>query len=556
MPDREGPAKEITFLNDEFHEGFRSMIRFISPGFAWALAAPALILVLYLLRRRFLPQQVPSVFLWRKSVKDYAANRPFQRLMKNLLLPLQILAALVLALALMRPAIPGGTAGRTVLIFDVSGSMQAETAGRSRLELAKEEALALIRTLPAEEKITVLAAGEETRRLALSAEREEAEKAIASVSCGRGGADLDRALALADAIARDGEEETGANVVIYSDDFRRSRVTLRGSAFSLSIVNCGEGTENRAVYSLEAANGQAFARIVNYGDDCSVSLTCEADGVLCGARETEIPAGETAGISFVIPEGAQRVRVSLREKDALSADNTAEAAVKHTVSRTVAVTSDSVFLESALRVRPDLTVVRTEEKALASTEADLYILGTSPMILTRTLPEEGYDPAAMAFGPFSWAAEETEVKGSPAALITEGPLTRGLTMKDVFFRSVRPVSGGKPAVTLEGETVIAYAEGMAVLGFDVHNSNLPLKYDFPLLIQNTLDWLLPAEETADEAAEALMPLAESDVRTVAPDDGADNMQHRSEQGRELTAILLAAFLILLLVEMGVSRYVG
>ena len=114
------------------------MIRFLSPGSAWALAAPALILVLYLLRRRYLPRQVPSVFLWRKSLKDYAANRPFQRLMKNLLLPLQILAALALALALMRPAMPGGTAGKTVLIFDISGSMQAETGGRTRLETAKD----------------------------------------------------------------------------------------------------------------------------------------------------------------------------------------------------------------------------------------------------------------------------------------------------------------------------------------------------------------------------------------------------------------------------------
>ena len=532
------------------------MIRFLSPGFAWTLAAPALILVLYLLRRRYLPRRVPSVFLWRKSVKDYAANRPFQKLMKNLLLPLQILAALALALALMRPAIPGGTAGRTVLIFDVSGSMQAEAAGRTRLEAAKEEAIALIRTLPAEEEITVLAAGAETERIVLSAEREEAEKAVASVTCGRAGADIDRALALADAIAREGEEETGANVVVYSDTFRRSQAAIRGGAFSLSVVNCGEGADNRAVYSLEAAEGQAFARVANYGEDCSVSLTCEADGVLCDAKETAIPAGETAGISFAIPEGAQRVRVSLREKDALAADNTAEAAVKHAAVRTVAVTSDSVFLESALRVRPDLTVARTEEKALASTKADLYILGTSPLIVTRTLPEEGYDPEATAFGPFSWAAEETAVTGSPAPVISESPLTRGLTMKDVFFRSVRPVSGGKAAVSLEGQAVVAYADGMAALGFDLHNSNLPLKYDFPVLIQNMLDWLLPAGEDTEEPAEALMPLEESDVRTVAPDDAAGDIMERSDRGRELTAVLLAAFLVLMLAEMGVARYVG
>ena len=152
------------------------MIRFLSPRFAWMLAAPVMIVVLYLLRRRFLPRQVPSVFLWRRSVKDYAANRPFQRLMKNLLLPLQVLAALTLALALMRPALPGGTAGRSVFIFDISGSMQAESGGRSRLEAAKEEAVKRIGELPAEEEITVITAGDEVQRLSLNGNREEAEK--------------------------------------------------------------------------------------------------------------------------------------------------------------------------------------------------------------------------------------------------------------------------------------------------------------------------------------------------------------------------------------------
>ncbi len=530
------------------------MFHFLSPGFAWALAAPALILVLYLLRRRYLPRQVPSVFLWRKSVKDYAANRPFQKLMKNLLLPLQILAALALALALMRPAIPGGTAGQTVLIFDVSGSMHAETAGRTRLETAKEEALALIRTLPAEEKITVLAAGAETERLALSAEREEAEKAVASVTCGRAGADIERALALADAIAREGEEETGANVVVYSDTFRRSQAAIRGGAFSLSIVNCGEGEDNRAVYTLEAAEGQAFARVANYGEDCGVSLACEADGVLCDAKETVIPAGETAGVSFTIPEGARRVRVSLREKDALAADNTAEAAVKHAVTRTVAVTSDSVFLESALRVRPDLTVMRTEEKALASTEADLYILGSDPVILTKQKPET-FDSAATEFGIFSWM-EEQKSGESPTAEVAESPLTAGVTMKNVFFRSWRPVSGGRTAARLGEDPVIVWTEDTAIFGFDLHDTNLPLKYDFPVLIQNILDMLVKEEETAEETGEHIMPLSESDTRDTAPDAEPEKQENTNEQGRELKDLLLALFLLLAVAEMGVSRYVG
>lgn len=545
------------------------MIRFLSPGFAWALAMPALILVLYLLRRRYLPQRVPSVFLWRRSIRDYAANRPIQRLMKNLLLPLQLLAAAALALALMHPVIPGGTAGRSILIFDISGSMQTETGGRTRLDTAKEKALALIANLPAEERITVLTAGDEAERVALSAGRDEAEQAIASIACGRGGADLNKALALAEAIA--GEKESGAEVTVFSDAFRPAEATLRGAETALRVINVGEAEENRAVYSLTAENGRAYARIANFGGACRVSLTCEADGVLCDARETEIPAGGTAGISFEIPAGAEAVRVRLREKDALRADDEAETAVKRNAARSVAVSSDSVFLESALRVRPELTVIRTGEKALspagedASLQADLYIIGSSPLIFTTKLPEGGYDPSANRFGVFSWAEEDLSPDssaGEEASLqITECPLTAGVTMKNVFFRGIRPISGGRTAVSAAGEAMIAYTEDTVVFGFDLHDSNLPLKYDFPVLIQNVLDWLTEKDPKAETGAAQFltepMPIGESDTRDTAPDYGTEQAAaHDGEQGRDLTGILLAAALLLLLAEMGVSRYVG
>ena len=539
------------------------MIRFLSPGFAWMLAAPVMIVVLYLLRRRFLPRQVPSVFLWRKSVRDYAANRPFQRLMKNLLLPLQVLAALTLALALMRPALPGGTAGRSVFIFDISGSMQAESGGRSRLEAAKEEALKRIGELPAEEEITMITAGDEVQRLSLNGNREEAEKVIASMTCGRGGADIDRALTLARALGQtEGDSEgdrKALRITIFSDALRLSDLHTKGGS-TVSIINVGESAENRAVYSLTAENGKAYARAANFGKDCTVTLACEADGTLCGASEITIPAGETAGVSFDIPEETERVRVKIREKDALEADNMAEAAVKHDNGLRVAVTEDNVFLESALKVRPNLTVMRTEADALASTEADLYILGIDPLILTTRKPEEGYDPAASGFGVFGWEDGETSTSAgtaeSPAAEVLESPLTAGVTMKNVFFRSWRPISGGRTAVRLGEDPVIVWTEDTAVLGFDLHETNLPLKYDFPVLVQNILNTLLKEEQAAEETAAKVMPLSESDTRDTAPSAEAEQNERTNEQGRELKDILLLLFLLLLVAEMGVSRYVG
>lgn len=559
------------------------MIRFLSPGFAWALAAPAAVVVLYLLRRRYLPRQVPSVFLWRRSLRDYAANRPFQRLMKNLLLPLQVLAALALALALMRPALPGGPAGRTVFVFDLSGSMQAETGGRSRLSLAKDAALKRIPELPAEEEITVVAAGEEARRLLLNGTREEAEKVITSIACGRGGADFDRALTLAKALT-EGKDAGGVFVVpdraapritVFSDALRLSDLHTRLGDTPLSVVNVGDPAENRAVCSLTAEGGKAFARVANFGQPCTVTLTCEADGVLCGATEITIPGTEevreqsenpqvnSVGTGFDIPETARTVRVTIREKDALPADNMAETTVTRAKPLRVAVTENSVFLESALKVRPDLTVLRTEPEALPSTDADLYVLGNDPVILTARNPES-FDPAQRSFGPFSWP-EEKKTGTSPAPEVLESPLTAGVTMKNVSFRSWRPLAGGSAAVRLGEDPVIAWTEGTAVLAFDLHDTNLPLKYDFPVLIQNLLSTLLPESESTaaseddpddDRKALRLFPLNESNTLATAPTVEAEQKTSGTEQGRELKDLLLLLFLLLLVAEMGVSRYVS
>ena len=172
------------------------------------------------------------------------------------------------------------------------------------------------------------------------------------------------------------------------------------------------------------------------------------------------------------------------------------------------------------------------------------------------LPEEGWDPSAFSFGPFTWEETDKDAAGSAAVKITEGELTKGLTLKDVFFRSIRPVAGGRTAVSLNGESVVAYTDDAVAIGFDLHNSNLPMKYDFPVLMQNILNWLLPAGTEAEAETEAPMPLAESDVRVVAPNDEPDQVRTQNEKGRELTSILLALFLVLLVAEMGVSRYVG
>src|SRR5262245_66279146 len=69
-------------------------------GIVMLLIPPAIIL-LYFLKLKRKPLQVPSTFLWRKSIEDLHVNSLFQWLRRNLLLFLQLLAALGLVFALM-----------------------------------------------------------------------------------------------------------------------------------------------------------------------------------------------------------------------------------------------------------------------------------------------------------------------------------------------------------------------------------------------------------------------------------------------------------------------
>ena len=132
-------------------------MQWLYPAGAWALLSLAVITALYLLKRQSVQKTAPSLLLWQKAAADQTASRPFQKLKKNILYFLQLLLALLLTAALMRPAVSGGVTGETVLIFDLSASMQAQANGESRLDEAKKKALSLVDGLHDGERVTVLA---------------------------------------------------------------------------------------------------------------------------------------------------------------------------------------------------------------------------------------------------------------------------------------------------------------------------------------------------------------------------------------------------------------
>ncbi len=110
-----------------------------------ALLAVPVILLMYLLKQKYKEKQVPSLYLWEKVLTQTKAQEPWQKLRKNLLMFLQIAAALLLALALSGPYLMGKIQVRDYIIgLDCSLSMQATDVEKSRFDAAKADLTELL----------------------------------------------------------------------------------------------------------------------------------------------------------------------------------------------------------------------------------------------------------------------------------------------------------------------------------------------------------------------------------------------------------------------------
>ena len=71
----------------------------------WLILAslPPLLILLYFLKLKRRPLEVPSTFLWHRTIEDLHVNSLWQRIRTSLLLFLQLLFVALLMIALLRP---------------------------------------------------------------------------------------------------------------------------------------------------------------------------------------------------------------------------------------------------------------------------------------------------------------------------------------------------------------------------------------------------------------------------------------------------------------------
>lgn len=531
-----------------------SLLNWPTAAVAAAIAVPAL-LVLYFLKLRRRELAISSTLLWKKSIQDLQVNSPFQKLRKNLLLLLQLLLLLLLLLALARPVVnyaPG--AGKlTVLLIDHSASMSAKDAdGMTRLDQAKQRAKALVDTMQRGALAMVVAFDDSAQTLqSFSSDAVGLKNAIDSIAPTDRPTRFELAYQLAAAQMNINPEQLRANakdipeVRLYSDG-RAQDIADASISAPVTLERIGsDNAGNIAIVSLSAKRNyerptqvQVFARLANFGPapaDASVRLKVDGQEVETGGVSGRVfllpdrwsekerqdyerdsnnrPANDGVQFELELTRGAViGVEQTRTDGDALRADDTAQVIVPPPRNLTVMIVSDgNYFLEKAIRAQTQIkepkfvtpqqyaqgvqgnfdVIIFDRYKPLALPEAGNFIyFGALPDGLTLKVekdPASGVERTIEDVGVLDWKREHPVLRG-----INLGRLYVATALKlDVPLDSEVLLDG------LKGPLIVRHQEGKhthLAVGFDVLQSNWPLRQSFPYFLYNALQYLAVGAE--------------------------------------------------------------
>ena len=281
------------------------------------LAVPPAIIALYFLKLKRRPLEVPSTYLWHKSIEDLHVNTIWQKLRRNLLLLLQLLLVLLIMFAVLRPGMKGAKllGNRFVFLIDNSASMQATDLEGSRLEDAKRSARKAIELMQPGDVAMVVSFSDTPKIEQMFTESKRALlRSVDAIKPTTRTTSLSEALKVASGLANPGRtandatdvqvaEAKPATLYIFSDGkFPEPTMSLGNLEPVYMPIGTDEATNvGIAIFNVRrnesrADQLQAFARLENYSKaEASVSIELLLDGEMIDAARLQIGPGEAQG---------------------------------------------------------------------------------------------------------------------------------------------------------------------------------------------------------------------------------------------------------------------
>lgn len=511
----------------------------------WLIVAmvPLAIVLLYFLKLRRQPVEIPSTYLWSRTIEDLHVNSLWQRLRQNLLLFLQLILIALIALALLRPGREGSrlSGERFIFVIDTSASMQATDVQPSRLELAKRRALEMIDALQSGQTAMVLTTSNQSRvEQPYTDSRPLLRNRVQGIQPTYRTSDLEEALRYAEGLANPGRSAADPTDVAAAEAMPATLILLTDGGFdrvpSFFLGNLapkyfpiGQPQPDNVgivAFSVERnvenpSQVQAYGRLENFGGEkVSLDVELHANGQLIDAKRVEIEPGAVQGVSFELRElssGYLELRVG--RSDHLAVDNRAFAAVNPPRrARVLLATPGNDPLELCLSTTEVQKVAEVQTVGTEYLQTDDYRKKAEEghfdvILFDRCAPSELPGANTLFIGAIppveTWKATAMAVPPQIIDWDRAHPLMRFVEMSDVRIVAGNRLEfpqGGKCLVESDSGCLMAIAARGAfedvVLGFEIIssrgggsevNTNWPIRRSYPVFFMNAIRYLGAAQ---------------------------------------------------------------
>ncbi len=469
-------------------------VSFLSPMYFLFLLAIPFVIFLYLLRTRRQTVMVPSVYLWKRYTREEQRYSLFKKILRDILLILQILIVILITLGLVRPAIPTSVKiNNVVFIIDTSCSMQSKDIKPSRFELARNKALEVLDSLDRGTNIALFSSDSKTRFiLDYTADRGLIKKAINSLS------PTDTEGKILETLTYIEKMNKKPDIIyLFTDGAFGEDIP---SNLPMNIFIFAKGDNNVGITSVSARDigikgeKEIFINIQNFSSrERSVPFQVWEGERLVESSVIDLEKNDSKGITVGPKVWKSMVRVVIYPNDELPADDRAYLTFPKVKPSVLLVTAGNPYLEIVLSLADVGLIDRV----------DRFDLGMLPnydiVVFDGTAPNEILPGNYIFIGkvPENLPLQLIDVEERPVILRLNSshPVMRFVDFDGVDIKRSLVLDSfqGESLVTTTSGSILWSYEGqmgkMLVLGFYPEESSLIDSPSFPILIKNTIDWL-------------------------------------------------------------------
>lgn len=492
------------------------------------LAAVPIIIIIYLLKPKGEDYKISSNLLWQKLLKNEQSKTFFEKFVHNLLMYLQILIIALLVIALMSPFIKvdGQGGGRKILLLDTSGSMQHLTgSGKTRLEVAIGQACDYVRTAENTRFSVVTEDSLGAKLLAVDiTDTDSLLRTLQGIACSDSGGDLVMAQGILDTLM--GEEDDVADLIVYTDGEGASGFEELHSGAEKELCVVGEASSNVAnEYTVfterEDGTYDVMVSIANYSDQgASFDISLYDEEKLIALKQMQLAPSENAFCLFeqmdwqgeFLKSCLDGIIFSEGASDSLTKDNISQA-VKSRKSQVngLLVGEGNTFIEKAYFALTGESIAKAKTDTPDAYNVVIYDAGQIPL-------EKGTN--RLVFG--DAGKKDVETLENVILNVTDCDLTAGLSGFNIGVNKAYCFAlpeGAKSFLEYQGKCVGYYREldegKEVVVGFDIRESDFPLRAEFPVFLANAMIYLTDTSYLASNVYYAgeeivLQPWAELD----------------------------------------------